>query len=103
MPPQIAMTRTPANGSRPRMCLASPPMPCPCPFVLDPSASWLEPVGKRLRQSIPKGKALDVACMTGDYAVQNVIKQIGLNLVGTGGKKMAQVKSWVLRCHACFK
>jgi RNA-binding protein NOB1 len=48
-------------------------------------------------------RALDVACMSGDYAVQNVVMQIGLNLVGTGGKKMAQVKSWVLRCHACFK
>lgn len=48
-------------------------------------------------------RALDVACMSGDYALQNVVMQIGLNLVGTGGKKMAQVKSWVLRCHACFK
>lgn len=59
--------------------------------------------GKGKALAAMQGKALDVACMTGDYAVQNVIMQIGLNLVGTGGKKMAQVKSWVLRCHACFK
>ncbi|GHJ88225.1 hypothetical protein NliqN6_4627 [Naganishia liquefaciens] len=59
--------------------------------------------GKGKALAATQGKALDVACMTGDYAVQNVIMQIGLNLVGTGGKKMAQVKSWVLRCHACFK
>lgn len=59
--------------------------------------------GKGKALAATQGRALDVACMTGDYAVQNVIMQIGLNLVGTGGKKMAQVKSWVLRCHACFK
>ncbi|KAJ9098811.1 hypothetical protein QFC19_006288 [Naganishia cerealis] len=57
--------------------------------------------GKPVAQHV--GKPLDVACMTGDYAVQNVLMQIGLNLVGSGGKKIAQVKSWVLRCHACFK
>lgn len=76
--------------------------------VFQPAAA----VGKTRKDRGRKGKgkaldaktrALDVACMTGDYAVQNVIIQIGLNLVGTGGKKMAQVKSWVLRCHACFK
>jgi RNA-binding protein NOB1 len=76
--------------------------------VFQPAAA----VGKTRKDRGRKGKgkaldaktrALDVACMTGDYAVQNVIMQIGLNLVGTGGKKMAQVKSWVLRCHACFK
>jgi RNA-binding protein NOB1 len=46
---------------------------------------------------------LDVACMTVDYAMQNVLLQMGLNLVGTEGRRIASVKSWVLRCHACFK
>jgi RNA-binding protein NOB1 len=49
---------------------------------------------------IPQMKA---ACMTGDYAVQNVLLQMGLNLVGEQGKRIGVVKSWVLRCHACFK
>lgn len=44
-----------------------------------------------------------VACMTGDYAVQNVILQMGMSLVGVDGQRIRQVKSWVLRCHACFK
>ncbi|KAG1892219.1 Nin one binding Zn-ribbon like-domain-containing protein [Suillus subluteus] len=42
-------------------------------------------------------------CMTGDFAVQNVLLQMGLALVGTEGKRIQKVKSWVLRCHACFK
>ncbi|CAE6467276.1 unnamed protein product [Rhizoctonia solani] len=46
---------------------------------------------------------MDVACMTADYAMQNVLLQMGLNLVGTEGRRVASVKSWVLRCHACFK
>lgn len=48
-------------------------------------------------------KKMEVACMTGDFAVQNVLLQMGLNLVGQQGKKITQVKSWILRCHACFK
>ncbi|KAL1740432.1 Nin one binding Zn-ribbon like-domain-containing protein [Schizophyllum fasciatum] len=42
-------------------------------------------------------------CMTADFAMQNVILQMGLSLVGVEGKRIARVKSWVLRCHACFK
>jgi RNA-binding protein NOB1 len=50
-----------------------------------------------------KEAKLTVACMTGDYAVQNVLLQMGMNLVGIEGQKIKQVRSWVLRCHACFK
>lgn len=46
---------------------------------------------------------LAAACMTGDYAVQNVLLSMGLGLVGEEGKRINKVKSWVLRCHACFK
>lgn len=46
---------------------------------------------------------LKVACLTGDFAMQNVALQIGLNVFGVGGKKIRDIKTWVLRCHACFK
>ncbi|EPQ28385.1 uncharacterized protein PFL1_04212 [Pseudozyma flocculosa PF-1] len=46
---------------------------------------------------------LAVACMTGDFAIQNVLLQIGLALVGINGQQISQVKSYVLRCHACMK
>ncbi len=51
----------------------------------------------------PRNHKMKAACMTGDYAVQNVLLQMGLNLVGEEGKRIEMVKSWVLRCHACFK
>ena len=46
---------------------------------------------------------LKVACLTGDFAMQNVALQIGLNVFGVGGKKIRDIKTWVLRCHACVK
>ena len=57
-------------------------------------------------QGARKAKAktvLKVACLTGDYAMQNVALQMGLNVFGVGGKKVKEVRTWVLRCHACFK
>lgn len=49
-----------------------------------------------------KGK-MTVATMTADYAVQNVLLQMGMALVSTEGMRIDKVRSWVLRCHACFK
>ncbi|KAI0774464.1 Nin one binding Zn-ribbon like-domain-containing protein [Fomes fomentarius] len=53
--------------------------------------------GKKQPETIPVG------CMTADFAMQNVLLQMGLGLVGVEGKRIERVKSWVLRCHACFK
>jgi RNA-binding protein NOB1 len=53
-----------------------------------------------------KGKAeepIHTGCMTADFAMQNVLLQMGLSLVSVDGKRIEKVKSWVLRCHACFK
>ena len=47
--------------------------------------------------------SLKVACLTGDFAMQNVALQMGLNVFGVGGNKIKEVKTWILRCHACFK
>ncbi|KAG5654622.1 hypothetical protein H0H81_011597 [Sphagnurus paluster] len=93
------------------------------PIYDDPSDSddgegeWITPSNVSLHKSraldlLPdagaKGKRngdqrIDTGCMTADFAMQNVLLQMGLNLVGTEGKRIEKVKSWVLRCHACFK
>jgi RNA-binding protein NOB1 len=44
-----------------------------------------------------------VGCMTADFAKQNVLLQMGLDLVSVDGKRIEKLKTWVLRCHACFK
>jgi len=46
---------------------------------------------------------INVGCMTADFAMQNVLLQMGLNLVDVEGKRIRKLKTWVLRCHACFK
>lgn len=43
-----------------------------------------------------------VACITSDFAMQNVILQMGLRLVAPGGMQIRQLHRWVLRCHACY-
>lgn len=44
-----------------------------------------------------------VACVTSDYAMQNVILQIGLRLLAPGGMQIRELHRWVLKCHACNK
>ena len=55
------------------------------------------------RKTPKKTAVLKVACLTGDFAMQNIALQMGLNVFGVGGKKVTEVRTWVLRCHACFK
>ncbi|KAH3667250.1 hypothetical protein OGAPHI_002899 [Ogataea philodendri] len=44
-----------------------------------------------------------VALSTGDFAVQNVALQIGLNLMNAmSGMQIKRVRNYMLRCHACF-
>lgn len=48
-------------------------------------------------------KHLQVATMTGDFAMQNVLLQMNLNLLSTKTcKRISQIKQFILRCHACF-
>lgn len=46
---------------------------------------------------------MKAALLTGDYAMQNVGIQMGLNVLGVGGKRIRDVKTWVLRCYGCLK
>ncbi|KAF9327216.1 Nin1 binding protein [Podila minutissima] len=54
---------------------------------------------KKVRQPI----LMQVACTTGDFAMQNVLLQMGLNLLSIDGLRISKIKNWVLRCHACTK
>ncbi|KAJ7180381.1 Nin one binding Zn-ribbon like-domain-containing protein [Mycena crocata] len=106
---------------------ATSPPSSPEPIFDDPSddddgeGEWITPSNVGLHKSralelLPgtdarqKGKqkaededVLGAGCMTADFAMQNVLLQMGLNLIGVEGKRIQKVKSWVLRCHACFK
>jgi RNA-binding protein NOB1 len=48
-------------------------------------------------------RTLQVATMTGDFALQNVLLQINLNLLSTKTcKRITSIKQFLLRCHGCF-
>lgn len=36
-------------------------------------------------------------------ASQNVLKHIGLSVMGVDGRLIKQLKTYILRCHACFR
>ncbi|KAH9833734.1 Nin one binding Zn-ribbon like-domain-containing protein [Rhodofomes roseus] len=115
-PSSTSPSTTPPTTTRPTQ---APPEP----IYDDPSdeedgeGEWITPSNVALHKSralnlLPsddarKGKAkqehIPVGCMTADFAMQNVLLQMGLGLVSVDGKRIERVKSWVLRCHACFK
>ncbi|KAF8165550.1 Nin one binding Zn-ribbon like-domain-containing protein [Crassisporium funariophilum] len=103
---------------------SSSPKSSSAPIYDDPSDSddgegeWITPANFAIHKSraldlLPedgvngkgkkKAEPFNCGCMTADFAMQNVLLQMGLNLVGLEGKRIEKVKSWVLRCHACFK
>lgn len=49
-----------------------------------------------------KKAVMAVGCMTADFAMQNVLLQMNLNLVSAGGYRVKKIRNSVMRCHACF-
>lgn len=49
-----------------------------------------------------EAKVMQVAVMTSDFAMQNVLLRMNLNLLSPSLQRISQLKTWVLRCHACF-
>lgn len=47
-------------------------------------------------------KIMQVAIITSDFAMQNVLLRMNLNLLSPSLQRIRQLKTWVLRCHACF-
>jgi rRNA maturation endonuclease Nob1 len=43
-----------------------------------------------------------VVCITTDFAMQNVLLQMGLKLLSHDGMLVKRLKQWCLRCAACF-
>jgi len=50
-----------------------------------------------------ENKAMQVATMTTDYAMQNVILQMGLNLLSASIQQVRHIRTYILRCYACFE
>ncbi|KAI9183201.1 20S-pre-rRNA D-site endonuclease nob1 [Blastocladiella emersonii ATCC 22665] len=77
----------------------------------DMNAGWITPSNVERAKEItlngsrtaPDAKVPDVSCMTDDFAVQNVLLQMGMHLLSLDGMHVRRLKNWLLRCHACFR
>jgi RNA-binding protein NOB1 len=49
-----------------------------------------------------EAKTMQVALITSDFAMQNVLLRMNLNLMSPSLQRIRHLKTWVLRCHACF-
>eukprot|EP00891_Asterochloris_glomerata_P006590 jgi/Astpho2/6590/e_gw1.00101.152.1_t len=56
-----------------------------------------------LARTLEVGFQSSVVCVTGDFAMQNVILQMGLRLAAPTGQQIDRLARWALRCTACFK
>ncbi|KAL1970910.1 hypothetical protein VTN77DRAFT_2744 [Rasamsonia byssochlamydoides] len=76
------------------------------------SEGWITPSNLKKRQAqdeaisasaTPEPKVMQVATMTTDFACQNVLLQMNLNLLSTTTlQRIRHLKTYIKRCHACF-
>lgn len=77
----------------------------------DDDDGWITPSNLKKHQAKdqvsspeqPIQRVLQVALLTSDFAMQNVILRINLNLLSPSMSRITRVKTWVLRCHGCFQ
>ncbi|XP_049285881.1 RNA-binding protein NOB1 [Anopheles funestus] len=74
----------------------------------DDGQGWITPsnikqVKRDMGTDVHEEAATTVACITTDYALQNVLKQIGLKVAALDGRIIKQVRTYILRCYSCFK
>jgi RNA-binding protein NOB1 len=48
-------------------------------------------------------KDVEVACLTTDFAMQNILIQMGLHVASVDGMLIKRVKTFVFRCYACHR
>lgn len=74
----------------------------------DDDNGWITPgnfsdLKKQMDLEILEEKSAIVACLTMDFAMQNVLMQMGLNVVSLDGRVIKQMRTFIFRCYACFK
>ena len=76
------------------------------------SDGWITPSNLRKHQAHnngfessldPRELTMQVATLTTDFAMQNVLIQMNLNLMSTSLRQIRHIRTYILRCHACFQ
>lgn len=63
--------------------------------VCDDDIPWVGP-------SMIEDTTCGAACVTADFAMQNVLLQLGLRVVSTRGRTIEKTRRFAVRCSACF-
>lgn len=74
----------------------------------DDDDGWITPSNihiakKQVNGELMEDKCVKVACITTDFAMQNVLKQMNLNVSALDGRIIKQLRTFILRCYTCFK
>uniref|UniRef100_A0A250Y090 RNA-binding protein NOB1 n=1 Tax=Castor canadensis TaxID=51338 RepID=A0A250Y090_CASCN len=73
----------------------------------DDGGGWITPSNiKQIQQELKQcdvPKDVRVGCVTTDFAMQNVLLQMGLRVLAVNGTLIREARSYILRCHGCFK
>ncbi|OAR02202.1 hypothetical protein LLEC1_01132 [Akanthomyces lecanii] len=77
----------------------------------DDDGGWITPSNVNKHKTQGNGstpaknpqRTLQAAVLTSDFAMQNVALRMNLNLITPSFSRITQLKTWVLRCHGCFK
>ncbi|KAG9342004.1 hypothetical protein JZ751_018322 [Albula glossodonta] len=73
----------------------------------DDGGGWITPSNiKQVHLDVGNWESpadVKVGCMTTDFAMQNVLIQIGLHVLSVNGMLIKNSRNYILRCHACFK
>lgn len=73
----------------------------------DDGGGWITPSSiKQVQQELEPcdiPKDVLVGCVTTDFAMQNVLLQMGLRVLAVNGMLICEARSYILRCHGCFK
>ncbi|KAL8195147.1 UNVERIFIED_CONTAM: Nin1 binding protein [Gekko kuhli] len=68
---------------------------------------WITPSNiRQIQQGAGQGAEpadVQVGCLTTDFAMQNVLLQMGLHVLAVNGLLIHHARSYVLRCHGCFR
>ncbi|XP_062967123.1 RNA-binding protein NOB1 isoform X2 [Cynocephalus volans] len=73
----------------------------------DDGGGWITPSNiRQIQQELEQcdvPKDVRVGCVTTDFAMQNVLLQMGLHVLAVNGMLIREARNYILRCHGCFK
>ncbi|GMT00999.1 hypothetical protein PENTCL1PPCAC_23173, partial [Pristionchus entomophagus] len=78
---------------------------CPDEVDSDDDEGWIteDNVEDAHGMNVELNEKPKVACLTTDFAVQNVLLSMQLELVSIAGKRVARIQTYVQRCRACYQ